>query len=73
MSTFSLFLANPAKIIHSVLCRAAGAMRMGGMGMCDGGAGKPCSNRRAGDFFEQSADLRRCESQAGTKICKYIF
>ncbi len=32
---------------------------MGGMGAWNGGAGKPCSNRRAGDFFERSADLRR--------------
>jgi len=29
------------------------ALRMGGMGMCvAGGAGKPCSNRRAGHFSD---------------------
>ena len=47
------------------------ALRMGGMGMCvAGGAGKPCSNRRAGDFFEQSADLRRCEITSRANICR---
>jgi len=38
MSIFSLFLANPAKIIHAVRRRAArDALRMGGMGAWRGG------------------------------------
>jgi len=42
-------------------------MRMGSM--CDGGAEKPCSDRRAGYFLERSADLADIKSHAGANIC----
>jgi len=36
-------------------------MTLGHGDVCGGSAGKPYGDRRAGNFLERSADLRRCE------------